>query len=379
MIKVLSILGARPQIIKSAAISRVIKKSYSDKIEDMILHTGQHYDENMSETFFQEMQIPDPVGNLNVGSNQSAEQMPKMISGIDDFLKKEQPDCVILYGDTNSTLAGSVAANLRNIPILHVEAGLRSFNKFMPEENNRIVCDHLSTLLFCPTKNAVDNLAKEGLKHSHGRGFTVNSPGIFHCGDIMYDNSLFYLEAALKKSKIISDLKINASAYILVTIHRDYNTDDQRRLQDILLALTQFKKTIEKEIVFPIHPRTIKNIKSNIDPEIRDDFFEEIKVIEPVSFFDMINLEYHSKMIITDSGGVQKEAYFYKKHVLILRTETEWIEIIQAEAGALVEPDFKSIHDAYNYFIKNIPQFDPIFGEGNTANFICNRIVDTFK
>lgn len=379
MIKIVTIVGARPQIIKAAAISRAIKQSFNGQIEEKILHTGQHYDLNMSENFFKEMEIPTPSANLNVGSNTPSVQTAKMIEGISNFLDQEKPHCVVIYGDTNSTLAGSVAASQTTTPLVHVEAGLRSYNKNMPEENNRIVCDHLSTLLFCPTNTAINNLAKEGLIYSRIDRLDVNHPGIYHCGDVMYDNSIFYLDKALKKSTILEELNLKENNFILMTIHRNYNTDNIGQLKKIVSTLIKFCNETSEKIVLPLHPRTLKNISQFISKEEMGVFQQKVKIIDPVPFFDMINLEYHSKVIITDSGGVQKEAYFFKKPVLILRSETEWVEIIENGAGRLVKAEINNLLENYHYFQDKTVAFVPIFGDGNAAKTICEKILLAFK
>ena len=239
MIKILTIIGARPQIIKAAAISRAISKEFSGKIKEFIVHTGQHYDDNMSNVFFEELGIPKPSYNLNIGSGLHGEQTARMIEGIEELLLKEIPDYLLLYGDTNSTLSGAIAASKLNIPIVHVEAGLRSYNRKMPEEINRIVCDHLSSLLFSPTKSGFQNLVNEGFNSANKAPFSPDNSGVFHCGDIMYDNSLHFVDLASKKSNILVENGLVESKYILATIHRDHNTDIPENLKSIFEALEQ--------------------------------------------------------------------------------------------------------------------------------------------
>jgi len=258
-IKIITIIGARPQIIKAAALSRAIRNSYSDKIKEVIVHTGQHYDENMSEVFFNEMQIPKPDYNLGTGSASHGKQTADMIEKIEKILFNEKPDYVVLYGDTNSTLAGSVAASKIHIPIVHIEAGLRSFNKSMPEEINRNVCDHTSSLLFSPTRTGINNLIREGFKAHTQPPYSPDNPGIFHCGDIMYDNSLHFAKVAEEKTDILEKYNLQNGSFILGTIHRDNNTDIPERINSIFEALNEIVSENEIDIVLPLSPDWIQN------------------------------------------------------------------------------------------------------------------------
>lgn len=376
MIKICTIVGARPQIIKAAALSRTIRKSFSHKIEEVIVHTGQHYDENMSEVFFQELQIPKPNYNLNVGSGAHGAQTAAMIKGIEEILIKENPDYLVLYGDTNSTLAGAIAASKIHIPIVHIEAGLRSFNKSMPEEINRIMCDHASTFLFTPTLTGFENLKNEGFSENDGN-YTIDKPGIFHCGDVMYDNSLFFTNISEKNSTILEDLNLTRDNYILITIHRNNNTDEVGRLSNIFNGLIDIAEKSNKIMVLPLHPRTKSKLNS-----LNNDLLERIqknpffKITTPVSFLDMIQLEKNSELVITDSGGVQKEAYFFSKPCLVLRKETEWVEIIEAGTGLLVDADPDKIRKGYAQLNNKNLQFPAIFGDGKATNFICDKLLE---
>lgn len=379
MIKLLTIIGARPQIIKAAALSRAIRKHFSDQINEIIVHTGQHYDQNMSQVFFDEMEVPKPDYNLGVGSDNHARQTAVMIEKLEDVLVDEKPDFVVLYGDTNSTLAGSVAASKLNIPIIHIEAGLRSFNKSMPEEINRIVCDHTSTLLFTPTQAGLNNLIQEGLNIQTKPPFTADNPGVFQCGDIMYDNSLYYAELAEQKSSILQKHNLKTSEYILGTIHRDNNTDNPERLNSIFTAFNEIATGNQMDILLPLHPRTSKILHKNLHPEtfknINDNPF--IKIIPAVSFLDIVLLEKKCKLVMTDSGGLQKEAYFFKKPVIILRPETEWVEIVENGAGIITDANTDNILKAFQHFKKkeNL-SFPAIFGDGKAAEFICKKILE---
>lgn len=378
MIKIVTVIGARPQIIKAAALSRTIKNSFSDQISEIIVHTGQHYDTNMSQVFFDELGIPTPHYNLNVGSANHGKQTADMIIGIENILLDENPDYLILYGDTNSTLAGAIVASKIHIPIVHIEAGLRSFNKSMPEEINRIMCDHASTLLFSPTETGFNNLIAEGFKKSSSP-FTNDNPGIFHCGDVMYDNSLHFKSLANKKSNILKKLNANDN-FILCTIHRNSNTDDPEKLQKIFSSI--IKISSEKQIILPLHPRTKKMLATTLNTEILQEINSNSNIVitDPVSFLDMIALESSCSMVITDSGGVQKEAYFFNKPCIILRPETEWVEIVNEGTAIVTDSDKSRILTAYqNLSQKKNMKFPNIFGDGNSAGFICKTIIENYN
>ena len=383
--KLVTIIGARPQIIKAAALSRAIKNHFSDRIQEVIVHTGQHYDDNMSQVFFDELGIPRPDYNLHVGSASHGVQTARMTEGIEDLLIKEQPDFIVLYGDTNSTLAGAVAAAKIHVPIVHIEAGLRSFNKSMPEEINRIVCDHCSTLLFTPTLAGLENLKREGFPIDESgvstgstAAPTIDNPKVYHCGDIMYDNSLHFADIAEEKADIIRRLALTNKPFILATIHRDSNTDHPERLNAIFNALIQLSK--ETQIVLPLHPRTSKLLKTNLDEALQKSLFasERIQLIPPVSFLEMIALERHALTVMTDSGGVQKEAYFFKKPCIILRPETEWVEIVQTGDAILADADENRIIQAWQHFKTNpLTNFPEIFGNGHAAEFMLEQMLLT--
>lgn len=375
--KIVTIIGARPQIIKAAALSRAIKNHYADSIQEIIVHTGQHYDENMSEVFFDELQIPRPDYNLHVGSASHGVQTARMIEGIEEILLKEKPDFIVLYGDTNSTLAGAVAASKILIPIVHIEAGLRSFDKAMPEEINRIVCDHCSTLLFSPTKAGYDNLRREGFPIDNEAPYTIDNPKVFHCGDIMYDNSLYFSSVAAAKTDIIGRLGLSNNAFVLATIHRNANTDDPERLSAIFQSIVKIAQ--ETNIVLPLHPRTAKLLKTNLSEELQQALQScgKLKLIEPVSFLEMIELERNAQLIMTDSGGVQKESYFFGKPCIILRPETEWVEIVETGNAILVDADESRIMAAWKHFSEqHTAAFPPIFGDGHAAEFMLEQMLN---
>ncbi len=374
--KLVTIIGARPQIIKAAALSRAIRNHYSDTIQEIIVHTGQHYDDNMSQVFFDELQIPHPDHNLHVGSASHGVQTARMTEGIESLLIKEQPDYIVLYGDTNSTLAGAVAAAKIHVPIVHIEAGLRSFNKSMPEEINRIVCDHCSTLLFTPTKAGLENLKREGFPMDNEGPYTIDNPKVYHCGDIMYDNSLHFAGIAEEKTDIIQRLELKGKPFVLATIHRDSNTDYPERLSAIFRSIIKLSE--ECQVVLPLHPRTAKLIKTNLDEDMQKQIFScpDIKLIPPVSFLEMIALERHARLVMTDSGGVQKEAYFFKKPCIILRPETEWVEIVETGNAILADADECRIMKAWKHFKDNPPtMFPEIFGDGHAAEFMLEKII----
>ena len=375
--KIVTVIGARPQIIKAAALSRAIKEHFSKEVQEVIVHTGQHYDDNMSQVFFDELGIPAPNYNLGVGSASHGVQTAKMIEGIEEILLKEKPDFLVLYGDTNSTLAGAIAASKIHIPIAHIEAGLRSFNKSMPEEINRICCDHCSTLLFSPTATGFKNLINEGFNPDNKRKFTIDNPGIYHCGDVMYDNSKYFANIADQKSQILDKEGLRGKDYVLCTIHRDNNTDQPERLNAIFKALLKISES--KMVVLPLHPRTSKLLNVNLEKSLLTKITNNpnIKILPPASFLDMIVLERHAQMVVTDSGGVQKEAFFFQKPCLILRTETEWKEIVECGAAVITDADENQIVESFNNFMDNPPHNYPeIFGDGNAAMFICKEMLE---
>ena len=382
MIRILTIIGARPQIIKAAAISRAIRNHFSDRISEIIVHTGQHYDENMSGVFMGELNVPAANYNLGVGSASHGKQTAAMLQGIEDILLKEKPDALIIYGDTNSTIAGGIAASKIHIPVIHIEAGLRSFNKLMPEEINRICCDHISTLLFSPTKTAVNNLQKEGFNIFSKSPYSIDNPGVFHCGDIMYDNSLHFAGIAKKQSNILKELELKEGSFILATVHRDLNTDDSANLNNLFSSFNTIAAENKITIVLPLHPRTRKMMDQLLNEQLQNNLQNNlyIKIIPPASFLDVTLLESTCSMIMTDSGGVQKEAYFFNKPCLILREETEWVELVENGCARLTGTDPSRIFAAFNFFSNNkTMKFPPVFGDGKAAEFICEKIVEVFE
>lgn len=380
MIRILTIVGARPQFIKAAAISRQIKQinALQPCIEEQILHTGQHYDANMSHVFFDELGIPKPHYQLQVGSATHAQQTAKMIEGIENVLLSNHFDGVLLYGDTNSTLAGAIAASKLSVPVFHVEAGLRSYNMTMPEEINRILCDQVSSILFAPTQVAMDNLAKEGLLVSSAQFLQSKGREVVLSGDVMYDNSVYFAQMAAQKSTILQQYALQKGQFILATMHRASNTDHGERLAAIFSALMHLATQENQTIVLPLHPRTRKQMRALLPTALlaNIDACSNLKLIPPASFLDMMMLEKHASMVITDSGGVQKEAFFFEKPCLILRAETEWVEIVQAGAGKLVDANTQAIVDAF-YALKNQSVcFPHVFGDAQAAPKILQAIIN---
>lgn len=375
--KVVTIVGARPQFIKAAAVNRAIAAFNKNgrKIEEVLIHTGQHYDYLMNQVFFKDLEIHNPHYHLEVGSGSHGKQTGIMLERIEEVLQKEKPGLVLVYGDTNSTLAGALAAAKMHLPVAHVEAGLRSYNRKMPEEINRVVTDHLSTFLFCPTVQAVKNLAKEGVRNGEGKI-------VKNVGDVMYDSIRYYSKVAEKKSMILKDLglfnpqslpvrqagAIRNPQYYLATLHRAENTDDPRRLTSILKALNQLGK--EAPVILPLHPRTRKVMETH-------HLFRKkwrIQFIEPVSYFDMLLLEKKAKAVLTDSGGVQKEAYWFNVPCLTLRDETEWVETVRSGWNRLVGVDEKKIAAGARSPGKQSPSGKNLFGDGTASRKIVQRL-----
>ncbi len=376
MIHILTIIGARPQIIKAAALSRAIKHHFSGEITEDLLHTGQHYDANMSSVFFEELEIPQPNYQLNVGSASHGKQTAMMIDGIEQILLQKKHHAVVVYGDTNSTLAGAIAASKLHIPVIHIEAGLRSFNKKMPEEINRVMCDHVSSLLFSPTLQGIKNLELEGIKHQSAP-WSFDRPAVFHCGDIMYDNSVYFAQRAGNAAREKFDLE--GKKFGLCTIHRDTNTDDASNLKNILEALREITISFDSEIILPLHPRTLHRLGEEHKAILTA--ANRIKIVEPLSFVEMIEMESNCDFVITDSGGVQKEAFFFKKPCVIMREQTEWVELVENGNARLAGANKDQIVEALGILMKNRSSMNwpSFFGDGNSALFICSKIIEFLK
>ncbi|MCK9298376.1 MAG: UDP-N-acetylglucosamine 2-epimerase (non-hydrolyzing) [Methanoculleus sp.] len=343
--KIVSIVGARPQFIKCAPVSRELRKEH----EEVLVHTGQHYDHGMSEVFFEELRIPKPDYNLGIGSGTHGHQTGAMLGAIEDVLEKEEPDIVLVYGDTNSTLAGALAAAKLHIPVAHIEAGLRSFDRRMPEEVNRVLTDHASDLLFCPTETAVRNLAAEGV-----------TEGVFLVGDVMCDAMNYNRAIAEERSRILEDVGLEPGGYLVVTVHRPSNTDSQENMVAILGALGE----AGNPVVFPVHPRTRKCLgEHGLLAEMPEN---TIRAVEPLGYLDMIRLMAHAEKILTDSGGVQKEAYMLGVPCITLRENTEWVETVEAGWNVLVGAEREKIADAIHSFSPASRQ-EGLFGSGDAS------------
>ena len=356
MLKIISVVGARPQFIKCASICKTISEKYFAEIDQIIVHTGQHYDEKMSAELFKVLNIPSPKFNLGINNLSHGAMTARMIEGLEKVFITEKPDWVLVYGDTNSTLAAALAASKLKIKIAHIEAGLRSNNMNMPEEINRILTDRVSSLLFCPTQNAVENLFSEG----YGRFSNVD---IVNVGDIMYESALRFS----KKSELLNlRFKTKKSNYILATLHRDEITTNKNKLISVLSALNKISES--SQVIAPFHPRTIKAIE-------KFNLTIKFEIIPPVSYLEMLLLISNSKIVLTDSGGLQKEAFFFKKVCLIVREETEWIELLQTGNSRLVGYDTNKILSEYCSSTNFIP-CDNFYGNGNTSELIINSLIN---
>lgn len=353
--KILTVVGARPQFVKAAILSRLIKQRTD--IEEVLLHTGQHFDQNMSDVFFKEMEIPEPQYRLAIHGLSHGAMTGRMLEEIEKVLLIEKPDYVVVYGDTNSTIAGVLAAKKLHIKVAHVEAGLRSFNMNMPEEINRILTDRISDILFCPTDVAVNNLVAEGVN--------TTQSAVHQVGDIMYDSVLYYSDKVPEMAKISRKYKDNQ--FILCTLHRAENTDDIDRLKSIVRALNHINK--QTPVVLPLHPRTKNIIRQN-------NVHNEFEIIEPLGYFDMLGMLQKTRIVITDSGGLQKEAYFFKKYCLTLRDETEWTELVTNGYNFIVGADFDKIIETYSSLKCNNANFDmSLYGDGQTGRKIIDILL----
>ncbi len=379
--KILTVVGARPQFIKASAISRAIAGDFSDLLEEVLVHTGQHYDDDMSQVFFDELLLPAPKYHLEISSKEHSNPTAAMMQALGKIFEAENPQALLVYGDTNSTLAAALEASFAGIPVIHVESGLRSFNKSMPEEINRILTDHVSTMLFAPTESAISNLVNEGFSKSINLNISRDHPAVFHCGDIMLDNALFFKKSANDKSSILSELNIADGEFFLATVHRDHNTDNPENLAAIMAALIKIGAESGKQIILPLHPRTNKMLRSTAMRETmyRLDSSPQVKVIPPVSYLNMISLVSNAAIIFTDSGGVQKESFFFQRPCVILRPQTEWIELVENGNAIITGADTGRIFAAYEFFNTKMELTWPSFyGNGNAAKFICEKIVSAF-
>lgn len=364
MISILTVIGARPQFVKAAVVSRLIRdRENKSKIKEYLIHTGQHYDDNMSAIFFREMEIPEPDINLEIGSGLHGVMTGAMLASLEKIMIERKPDLVLVYGDTNSTLAGALAASKLLIPVVHIEAGLRSFMMAMPEEQNRIITDKLSSVLFCPTETSINNLLHEGIASEPSTYPNPDKKNVILSGDVMFDASLYY------RRKLENIQLLHNNKYYLVTLHRAENTDNPKRLKAIVNALNKFT---EIEAVFPLHPRTKKYLSQN-----NLYFLDHIHVIEPVGYFKMLSLENSCEFIVTDSGGVQKEAYFFNKPCITIRDSTEWVELVKHGWNTLVNAQEQEILSA----LQSMPKYgdsQKLYGDGYAGNKIVHTIMNLF-
>lgn len=362
MLKIITVVGARPQFIKAAAVSRAIRNNYANDVCEIIVHTGQHYDSNMSQVFFDELDIPHPKFNLEISGGNHGAMTGRMLEAIENVCIQEKPDWVLIYGDTNSTLAAALAAVKLHIPVAHVEAGLRSFNMRMPEEINRIVSDRISNLLFCPTEVAVKNLASEGL-----------TEGVHNVGDVMFDVALYYRDVCRQNGTVLQKLGL-PRAFALATCHRAENTDNPGRLHAILAALNEISRRLP--VVLPIHPRTEKSIAHY---GLRN-YLDNLLVVKPLPFLEMVTLEQAASVILTDSGGVQKEAYFYGVPCVTMRDETEWVETVTLGKNTLVGASEEAIISAAWSALSKKPLIAEAaapYGRGDAATRIVEEILSS--
>lgn len=356
--KLITVVGARPQFIKAAAISREIISNFGGRVNEVIVHTGQHFDNNMSAIFFDELNIPKPKYNLEISGGTHGLMTGRMLASIEEVFLSEKPDVVLVYGDTNSTLAGALAASKLHIPIAHVEAGLRSFNKKMPEEVNRVLTDHVSNYLFCPTETAVRNLHNEGI-----------AKGVHEVGDVMFDVAMYYKEKAKSQNKILKDIDLIDESFVLATCHRAENTDDPNKLKEILSALAEI--SVSTKVILPLHPRT----KKFIDEYNMSSYLKDITVTTPLSFLDMIALEQQAKLIITDSGGVQKEAFFYGVPCITMRDETEWTETVRLGMNTLTGANKSNILSHWKRYSAAPPKTsERPYGDAKSARKILDLL-----
>lgn len=380
MLRIYTVVGARPQFIKAAAVSRCISSQFSDKAKETIIHTGQHFDHNMSKVFFEEMGIPSPIHELGIGGVSHSEMTGKMMMALEKIFVNDKPDCVLVYGDTNSTLAAALTAAKLGIPVAHVEAGLRSFKKSMPEEVNRRLTDHVSTFLFCPTDKAVENLNLEGFEGIFKNRPTADKPLMLNVGDVMYDNVLHYHEKYSSNTQLEFGLEPNN--FILCTIHRDFNTDNTERLNSILESLHILADVYKYKVLVPLHPRTAEKLKQPEFQYMYGKVFNHANIIitEPFSYFQNLMYLNACRSVITDSGGLQKEAYFLRKPSVILRGETEWQEIVDVGYAVCADADKEDIINSTMKLLGiPLPEYQELYGDGEAAQGIVQSLTTFLK
>lgn len=375
MIKIVTLIGARPQIVKAAAISRAIRKGFSNQMEEVIVHSGQHYDKNMSEVFFEDMGIPKEKYNLKVGSASHAVQTAKIMIGFEETLLAEKPDAVLLYGDTNSTFAAALVAVKMDIPVVHVEGGVRSFDKSYPEEINRLLTDNVSSMIFVCNQDGMKCLDKAGFDLENTEDANKDKPLVVFSGDIMYDNAVFYAERASKS--FIDSLNLKTDKFVLVTMHR-HNVSEENNLKNVIEALEEIAQKDNISIVYPIHPR-IRKLLQDKSITIKDT--ERVKIIDPISYTEMVQLEKNCNFVITDSGGVQKEAFFFQKPCLIMLDYTPWVELIENGTAILTGYSKEKILNGYEKLNKERGNlsYPNLYGDGKAAEMICEKIIKHYS
>jgi UDP-GlcNAc3NAcA epimerase len=374
MLKIVTIVGARPQFIKAASVSNIIREKFADQIQEIIIHSGQHYDFNMSEVFFSQLNVPKPDYFLNVGSNSHAIQTAEMMIAIEKVLIETKPNMVLVYGDTNTTLAGALTASKLNIPVVHIEAGLRSFNKKEPEEQNRILTDHLSTYLFCPTEQALKNLKNENFMLNSSNSPSINSPQVLNVGDVMYD---LFLKFKSKLNEHPKTVYFKNQQFILVTIHRAGNVQEKNNLEGILSSIVSLAND-GNNVLIPLHPGTLKKVNDYIDHDLRNALLNHPKILvrEPLSYLDLVHALDSSFLVMTDSGGLQKEAYFSRKPCVVIRNETEWVELIQNNFAIIGGNEENEILIAVEKAKSiSIPQWSNLYGNGDACEKICKTLL----
>lgn len=374
MLKIATIVGARPQFIKAASVSNTIRERFADRIQEVIVHSGQHYDYNMSEVFFTQLNVPKPDYFLNVGSNSHSIQTAEMLIAIEAVLLEIKPHMVLLYGDTNTTLAGALTASKLNIPVVHIEAGLRSYNKREPEEQNRILTDHLSTYLFCPTEQAIQNLKNENFITESTDIPSINNPQVLNVGDVMYD---LFLNFRSKLKEHPKKVYFQKEPFILVTIHRAGNVQNKKNLEGILNSIVRLAND-GHNILIPLHPGTLKMINEKVENDLRALLLKHSKIIvcDPLSYLDLIQTLEMANLVMTDSGGLQKEAYFSRKPCIVLRNETEWTELIENKFAVIGGNEEYKILDAFEKSTSiSIPNTSNLYGSGDACEKICNTLL----
>lgn len=379
-LKISTVVGARPQFIKAGVVNRIIRDHFSEHIEESIIHTGQHYDHGMSDLFFEQLDIPKPAAHLGIGSSSHGNQTGEMLIKLEQEFQSKKPDAVMVYGDTNSTLAGALAAVKIHIPVIHVESGLRSYLTAMPEEVNRVCTDHISSLMSCPNQTAIANLKKEGISDQSGDCTADNSWVKFH-GDVMYDNILFLRDKFGHHCNLMDQFGLEENGFVLATIHRPSNTDSPETLQELLSGLQNLAKQNGLKVFLPLHPRTLKLAETNLNHTFWNSFKEDKNIIihNPIGIIEIGQLVGKCRMVITDSGGLQKEAVFLNKPCIILRDRTEWVELLDCGWGKVVGSNPEKLVQAFDELSQLTGSAPPLYGDGRAAQKLCNDILKAFS